>query len=231
MAGSAESFVRNNSRIVFKGRKDILSNYYPCPIYYRERWFNCAEQALQFEKALHHNLEDLAENILRLKSGYEQTLCSKFIEENDDWKQICVYCMKRILLAKLDCVSEYKQLLLNSKGLIVNATPTERFWSSGLSKLDAFQQKQVTWPGQNILGKLHMDIREELQTVRKTIASHHNHMHVACRSNRAIEAIEVDLTNVLVTVYAKNLDSAYAITDGFSIPRKVVRIVNGLDCT
>ena len=131
--------------------------------------------------------------------------------------------MKQILSAKLDCVWEYRQLLLASKGAIVNATPNEKYWSSGVSKADIYSQK--SWTGLNHLGRLHMMIRDELQSLQAMIVSQKRRISDCVRRDDFIDEIILDTTNVLVTVYAKNDHVAHVLTDEFAIPRKIVRVI------
>ena len=230
MATNHTDLIRNSAMIAFKGRKHILSNFYPCSIFYKGRWFNCVEQVYQWEKATFHKHVDIVEGILMLKNPYEQKSVTKQIKVSEEWIEKRVYYMKQILQAKLKCVPEYKQLLLNSKGVIVEAVVGNYFWSCGLSKSDVY--KESDWTGQNMLGKLHMELREELQTTHSIITAVQNQLQnkLQCEPHCGIEHVSVDMDNVTVTVYAKHLKKAYAFTDGFSIPRKVVRVIIGTTC-
>lgn len=232
MAANSKDFIRNSACIVFNGRKDVLSNLYPCPIYYNEKWFNCAEQAYQYEKAIYHDRADLATTIMKLKSGHRQKLCGQIIENDPKWcENAGVYYMKRILMAKLDCVSEYKKLLLNSTGILIAAVPGDQYWSCGLNKAIIYSSKTPEWTGRNLLGKIHMELRYELQFTRNILATSRNGMVDALvrhKPRNSIADFEIDLENNWVTVYAKDLDIAHAFTDSFSIPRKAVRVMIGL---
>ena len=82
MAFSANMFIRQSEVDAFKGRKDVLSNFYPCNIFYKERWFNCSEQIYQYEKGLFNGCskEALAQLlIINTCRPYEQTLWPKKI--------------------------------------------------------------------------------------------------------------------------------------------------------
>ena len=107
--------------------------------------------------------------------------------------------MKSILKCKLECVLDYKQLLLNSKGVIVEAVVNEGFWSSGLSKEKVFQRKSDDWPGKNMLGKLHMELREELRNVRNLLLAQESHL-MLYNLGPGIENIVVNIDNLEVTV-------------------------------
>ena len=83
-----------------------------------------------------------------------------------------------------------------------------------------------------MMGKLHVELRDELQMLRSMIQNKETDMHYKLyhepKSN--IHDVTVDTENVLVTVYARDLKEAYAFTDAFLLPRKVVRIMIGVRC-
>ena len=72
--------------------------------------------------------------------------------------------MKDMLYAKVRQVEEVKEdLLKTGQKAIVEAVPGDFFWSAGISKEAAENTHPDFYPGQNILGRLWMEIREELQ--------------------------------------------------------------------
>ena len=157
-----------------------------------------------------------------------QKLSTRPIDVSDEWLFKRVSIMRDILKSKLNCVSEYKQLLLHSKGVIAEAVPAERFWSCGLSKEGLFTTKSKHWPGKNKLGKLHMELREELQNMRTLLSAQQPHIQqrLQFKSSHILD-ITVDIVNVNVTVFAKSVKEAYAFTDDLSLPRKLVNVIVG----
>ena len=232
MASSQSAFIRKNNIIAFKGRKHVLSNFYPCSFIYKGYWFNCGEQAYQWEKAIFHYRLNIAEYILKLKDPYAQKICTKSLVIDEEWLTKRVFYMKQILIAKSEFVPEYKHLLLHSKGVLVEATANERFWSCGLNKSAVYQCKQSDWHGENMLGKLHMELREELQSVCTLLITREKQMkhNLHFEPNRSVTDIIIDRENIVVIVYARDVTQAYEFTDSFLVPRKVVRIIIGEDC-
>ena len=227
MASNYSEFIRHSDIIAFKGRKHVLSNFYPCSIFFEERWFNCVEQAYQWAKAVHHDYLDVANFILSLKDPYAIRSSTKTITVNNDWLTKRTHCMKNILKAKLEYVPEYKHLLLISSGTIAEAVPCETFWSCGLSKIAVYQTKPSEWTGKNMLGILHMEVRAELKTLHSFLKSAQQQIHhkLQFELDSGIEDVSIDLENVLVTIYSRDLERAYLFTDGLLIPRQAVRVL------
>ena len=84
------SNIRQNgvSSKIFKGRKDVLRNFYPCRILYKNSWFNCSEQIYQYEKGLFHGIsKDTIKSQLLLKVPYEQKSLAKHTAVCDAWME------------------------------------------------------------------------------------------------------------------------------------------------
>ena len=150
----------SNTVMVFKGKTDILSNFYEFPIYYNGMCFNCVEQAYQHAKAVMYERMDIATQLLHLKTGYQQWRCAKRIKVDERWGEARVYIMRDILVQKLHCQESYRNLLLQTDAFIVEAVPGDKFWSCGLTKEEALRRNPSTYPGKNIMGQLHMEVRE-----------------------------------------------------------------------
>ena len=144
----------------FQGKYDVLSNFYPCPLIFYGRLFKSAEHAYQFLKAKCYGKDQLAENISQQSSAVFAKLLAKRVPTDEGWDHLKVDVMRDILLAKKQCVPEYRQKLLEvADTIIVEAVPGETFWSSGLSKEQVIWADE--WPGKNIMGQLHMELTEK----------------------------------------------------------------------
>ena len=55
--------------------------------------------------------------------------------------------------------------------IIVEAVPGDNFWPCGLSKEEVGWWNPENWPGKNIMGNLHMELREEVKEVERNRAS------------------------------------------------------------
>ena len=80
----------------------------------------------------------------------------------EKWENEKVGIMKSILKAKADQLEEVKDELLGTEdNIIAEAVVGDLFWSCGLTKEEASNTDPDHWPGQNVLGKLWMELRAE----------------------------------------------------------------------
>lgn len=150
----------------FAGEHDPLSNFYPCSINVFNHHFQSAEHAYQYMKAKHHGMNDLAENITHQKSAYDVKNMVKGMVTQGSWEMEKLNVMRLIIRAKADQVVEYRRELLTSEQhVIAEAVPGEFFWSCGLPK----ERVHENWPGRNMMGQLHMELRNELRKSSKNM--------------------------------------------------------------
>lgn len=146
----------------FRGFRDILSNFYRFRLVHDGRVFNCVEQAYQFEKAQLYNCEDIGAEILGQRTGYKAWAIAKQVKVDDRWEKARVDVMRRLIRAKAECCPQYRRKLMSCKGLIVEAVTSDLFWSAGMNENTLRKVKQENWPGQNMMGKLHMELRDSM---------------------------------------------------------------------
>ena len=147
----------------FKGKLDILSNFYPCTLTVYDREFRSSEHAYQYMKASVCGNDEMAEKICQLECPREVKIISKRLRTNDEWKRAKLDIMRDIIVAKAEYVPEYKEKLLSANQIIAEAVPDDFYWSSGLSKEEIVWVDDMNWPGQNVMGKLHMELREKIR--------------------------------------------------------------------
>ena len=95
-------------------------------------------------------------------------MISKRIYRQKLWEKKRVPIMKAILKAKVEQVKEVKDALLNTgSNIICEAVYGDGFWSCGLGKDEASKTDPSSWPGENRLGRLWMEIRDELEEEMK----------------------------------------------------------------
>ena len=147
----------------FKGPGCVLSNFFPCSLVLFGRTFNSSEQAYQYKKAL--NFEDFptASQILQAEKASRCRSLTRHLQ-HDSWDAIKVGVLEHVVRAKLEQVPQYRQALLDAEDLIVEAVPGEFFWSAGLSSHDVIRCVPSQWPGRNVMGMIHMLIRNELRS-------------------------------------------------------------------
>lgn len=146
----------------FKGKDDVLSNFYPCKVHVYGRTFASSEHAYQYKKAVASNQQEMAEEFLKLESARNVKILSGQIKTDDKWKENKLNIMRKIIRAKAESVAKYRSALQNARQIIAEAVPDDNYWSCGLSKDEVIYTPVYEWPGQNIMGRLHMELRDEL---------------------------------------------------------------------
>ena len=126
--------------------KSFLSNFYESEMVYRGRKFKCAEAAYQSEKCWERVDEFMSLN------GREARKLGRSVRLRRDWEKVKVGIMKEVLRAKFR--DEKLRLLLEKTGnkRLVHVAPWDGFWGLGRDG-----------KGKNMLGKLLMEVRDEIR--------------------------------------------------------------------
>jgi ribA/ribD-fused uncharacterized protein len=83
--------------------------------------------------------------------------------DNQAWGSNRVSIVTQGILAKFMQNEDIKEILLKTQNAeIVEASPYDHIWGIGLSAAKAKLTNPKDWPGQNLLGKLLMDVRAQL---------------------------------------------------------------------
>lgn len=152
----------------FQGDKDPLSNMYFCEIHSEGKIWHSSEQFYLYKKAIHHDAHDIADKILQTSNGYQMKVISKDIKTKYSWYDIRVEVMEQILELKLENSLEFRRKLANSNDkLLVYSDKYDKFWGCGLEKSVACVTDPQKFPGQNQLGQLLMEIRNNKLTKLK----------------------------------------------------------------
>jgi ribA/ribD-fused uncharacterized protein len=138
----------------FKGGYSFLSNFEPCDIEYNGVAFNSVEHAYQAAKAT--NMEDMLKVAACNTPGQAKRMGKK-IKMRPDWDAVKIQIMSDLVRQKF-YKPEFKQKLLDTKDheLIEGNTWGDKIWGC------IWNGSQ--WVGQNNLGKILMQIRNELRT-------------------------------------------------------------------
>jgi ribA/ribD-fused uncharacterized protein len=143
-----------------------FSQWFRCSFTEGGHTFNCAEQFMMHGKAVLFGDAEVAEKILTAAHPREHKALGRKVKSFDDkaWKA----SRERIVLAgnraKFTQNPELKELLLATKGTeLVEASPYDKIWGIGLAASDPRAQDPSQWRGQNLLGRILTQLREELQ--------------------------------------------------------------------
>ena len=152
------------STTAFSGKKDVLSNFFPCEIDIYGKHCKSAEHAYQYAKAVHQGQLQAAEEILQAPDAFQAKAQARSLQYSTDWQSVKVDTMKEILNAKVEQVPDFHDTLLESNDNILVEATYDRFWGSGLDKVDTVYTKRRFWPGKNQLGSILEDIRKDIST-------------------------------------------------------------------
>ena len=132
----------------FRGNYFFLSNFYESPVEYNGLTYKNVESAFQAQKTLSE-----AERIpFTNMSGTEAKRAGRRVTLRKDWESVKVSIMKDIVTAKFTQNLSLKNALLQTAGFYLEEGNAWRdyFWGT------------VNGVGQNHLGKILMEVRDEL---------------------------------------------------------------------
>ncbi len=136
----------------FRGEYFFLSNFYPFVMEYNGLFFNTVEAAFQSQKTTDPNKMVKFASII---DPNEAKRLGRKVELRPDWEGVKLQIMHKILKIKFsDPILKEK---LNDTGieeLIEGNTWGDRYWGAVL--------KDGKWEGQNWLGRLLMQIRQQI---------------------------------------------------------------------
>ena len=144
----------------FQSHHAYLSNMYPCKIVYEGLKYKSSEHLFFAKMARHHNKFELAEEIRNTKDGYTAKRASKKIIVAEDWEQIKIKIMKKVIHLKFDQNPGLRDELLATKGFLYEATKGDSF-SCGLSLPHAKDIDQASITKGNQLGIILVEYRDE----------------------------------------------------------------------
>lgn len=187
-----EDFKENNQQefIGFWGNKNVtqeeatFSNFYEADFVYDTNLdtplrsvnpitFTSTEQFFMYKKAIHFDDRGIVSKIIRggLKPFDYKKLGRKVSGYDDaEWDNVRYDYMKEALRLKYGQNDDLQKILLNTKNaILVEASPFDRIWGTGIGKQHKNGQANpdwnnpLKWQGLNLLGFALMDIREELK--------------------------------------------------------------------
>jgi len=129
----------------------FLSNFYPSDVWYDGVLYPTVEHAYQAAKTFD---EQDRKKILEAKTPGQAKRLGRKIKIRDDWEKIKVYVMYELVLQKFCRHPQLRRKLLETKDqtLVEGNKWGDKFWGVDLE----------TKKGRNMLGKLLMQVREEL---------------------------------------------------------------------
>lgn len=165
----------NQSFVFFWGphkQDGYLSNWYPAKFHEPHTLngvpleFNSVEQYMMWRKASLFNDAAVAKKVLEAKTPKECKNLGRKVEGFvlDVWYNNRMDIVRRACFLKFSQNPELQQQLLGTgDAILAEASPFDRIWGIGLSKHQAKHMPPQNWIGQNLLGQILMEVRQELQ--------------------------------------------------------------------
>lgn len=144
----------------------IYSNFYPCKFHDGVKYYNCNEQYFMSEKAALFEDSKIRNLILETTDPKVMKKLGREVKGFDPvkWNDYKEEVMESGLRFKFTQNPELKKALLEEDcDLFVEASPFDKIWGIGLNEAVAKTVPPDEWPGQNLLGKLLTQLREELK--------------------------------------------------------------------
>ena len=146
-----------------------FSQWYRCTFTVGENTFNCAEQYMMHGKALLFADRETAAKILAADHPRQHKALGRKVKPFDDatWKRERAAIVRAGNHAKFTQNAELLGQLLATKGTtLVEASPYDKIWGIGLAATDPRAQDPAQWKGQNLLGKILTELRDQLLAER-----------------------------------------------------------------
>jgi hypothetical protein len=142
-----------------------FSQWYRCAFTVDGRAFNCAEQYMMHGKALLFGDTESAAKILAADHPRQHKALGRKVKPFDDavWKRERVGIVRAGNHAKFTQNPALLEQLVATKGTtLVEASPYDKIWGIGLAAGDPRAKDPAQWKGQNLLGKILTELRDQL---------------------------------------------------------------------
>ena len=149
----------------FFGEESPFSQWHRCSFVVEDRTFNCAEQYMMHGKALLFRDAEIAAKILVADHPRAHKALGRKVRGFDGatWNRERERIVRDGNRAKFTQNTELRSQLMATRGTtLVEASPYDRIWGIGLAATDPRAQDPNLWRGQNLLGKLLTELRDEL---------------------------------------------------------------------
>src|SRR5262245_59455106 len=147
-----------------------FSQWFRCSFTAAEVRFNCAEQYMMHGKALLFGDAAIAAEILAADHPRQHKALGRKVKGFDDavWKRERIAIVRAGSHAKFTQNAELRELLLaTAPTTLVEASPYDKIWGIGLAASDPRAQDRAQWRGQNLLGQILTELRDELLRSRE----------------------------------------------------------------
>ena len=165
---------RNKNIVAFLGDGSPLSNFYHCEVEYEGFTYSSVEQVLQSEKADHYDDQIAHAKILHSEDPAEIKRVGKHIPVIEQhWSRESVEIVRKACRNKFLQHQHLQDYLLATEDRVLVEASTDKKWGCGLHLRNKDILNSALWSGDNQLGKILMEIRDELNTSKQKVKAVH----------------------------------------------------------
>ena len=161
-----ESEIDNGEKFTYFWRnKSVFSQWHKATFEDDGVMFNCTEQYMMYEKARLMKDKESMRKIISVDNPRVQKSLGRLIDnfDQDRWDENKYDIVYKGNFLKFSQNKLMKQELLATKGsTLVEASPYDKIWGIGLEESHSDAKRRETWRGQNLLGEILTDVRDQL---------------------------------------------------------------------
>lgn len=160
---------RSKEALVFFGSKSIFNHWnkeYPFQLNSID--YTCVEQYIISEKCLLFGDNEAAKLVMEETEPREMKNAAEFIQNYDHriWMQNCYDIVLEGVRAKFQANEKAKSCLIETNRLIIGEATKNSKWGIGKHISEDYVLDFSTWKGENMTGKILMQVREELHAMQ-----------------------------------------------------------------
>lgn len=141
----------------------IFSNFDRCDVIHDGQTFRSSEHCYQWLAAKEALNDDVAEAIYKAEHpAHAKRLAARIKNDIPNWGELRDTIMEDVLRAKLRSSDAFREALIASGQRVLVEAQLDDYWGSGLVSSLTATTKREFWPGKNMLGKILMNIRNEV---------------------------------------------------------------------
>jgi len=144
-----------------------FSNWYKAEFKYAGKTFNTIEQYMMYHKVLMFREYDLADKIMESDDPMEIKKLGRTKFDSFDanlWDSVSYTIVKRGIRAKFSQNLGLLNILLETGNkVLAEASEKDKKWGIGVAVDDPNRYKMKEWKGKNYLGRILMEVRDELR--------------------------------------------------------------------
>ena len=178
-----------------------FSNWYAAEFEYAGKKYANSEQFMMYQKAMVFSQYDLADQIMATNDPQECKNLGKTTFSNwdgDFWDKVSYPIVKRGVKAKFVQNPDIRrELLMTENALLAECSKNDTKWGIGIDIEDDRRFNVSEWNGKNYLGRILMEVRDELRTISYMAPGNRAIEYRDAREMRPIEEWEMTIDELL----------------------------------